>query len=107
MAGVGWVELDGTYAGSLCIWERWSGGGREKVGRLLAAERRAVKLCVSIMEDDCEVHGDCLEGKEGRMDVIEECWWWSRRMGFDRRWRSRPDVGFLATSPDSKQSCII
>jgi hypothetical protein len=99
------LELDGAYAGSLCIWERWSGGGRENVGRLLAAERRAVRLCVSIMEDDCEVHDNCLEGKEGRMAATEEGW--SRRMGFDRRWRSRSDVGFLTTSPDSKQSCSI
>jgi hypothetical protein len=59
-AGVGCVVLVGAYAGYLlCIADRWSGGGSWKVGRLEAADLRAVKLCaVSIMEDDCEVHGD-------------------------------------------------
>jgi hypothetical protein len=33
------------------------------VGRLLAADLRAVKLwAVSIMKDNCEVHGYCFEG---------------------------------------------
>lgn len=49
---VGCALLDGAYAGYLCILDRWSGGGSWKVGRLEAADRRAVKLWgVSIARD--------------------------------------------------------
>lgn len=57
-AGIGCEVLVGAYPGYLCIWERWSGGGSWNCGRLDAADRRAVKLwALSIVEDDCEVHG--------------------------------------------------
>jgi hypothetical protein len=56
--------LDGAYAGYLCIPDRWSGGGSWNCGRLEAADLRAVKLwAVSIMENDCEVHGDGFAGR--------------------------------------------
>lgn len=46
------------------------------MGRLEAADLRAVKLwAVSIMEDDCEVHGACRAGNNERR---LEFWWGPR-----------------------------
>jgi len=64
IAGVGCVWLVCVYVGYLlCRADRWSGGGSWKVGRLEAADLRAVKLCVSIMEDACEVQGEALSDR--------------------------------------------
>ena len=63
-AGVGCVWLVCVYVGYLlCRDDKWSGGGSWKFGRFEAADLRAEKLCVSIMEDDCEFQSEDLSDR--------------------------------------------